>query len=196
MSSCNDSTVSLNRIQLFPCWHSAEWFWHENPATSDCPGYIWPSPALTQVWHTHTVPELEGCCERLRLHSATKVFSQNVKCSSILRKITPPRPPLPPFLYLFFSVNVWQQSHPRGKTKSPESWSQLFYQKHDTGPWWQCLAFPLFPAYPTCWKLNAIRRVGPSKWSLSKCYCFLNVVREERMCWNLPLAQLILLSTT
>lgn len=79
------------------------------------------------------------------------------------------------------------------KTESPESLLQFFFQKHDNGP-----GFGIFPipssACPTCWKLNAIRRVWSSKWSLPKWYCFLNVAWEVYlwMCWNLPLARLTL----
>lgn len=45
------SPPKLIPVKLFPCWHSAERVltWEvENPATSECPGYIWVSSVL---WH-------------------------------------------------------------------------------------------------------------------------------------------------
>lgn len=149
----------------------------------------------TEVWHTHIVPEVLHCCERLSLLSATEVFSL---CNSLVWKITSPRIPAAFLLSAFSPVNMLTRptESPQGKNRIswviapvlfPETWQQ-------TG----MSGFGIFPiprfACPTYWKLNAIRRVWSSKWSLPKCYCFLNGVGEVYlwMCWNLPLAWLTL----
>lgn len=193
--------ISLNWFQssYFRVDTQTKWFWHEKWTTQqrqrvqDIFGSVQGSG--TEVWHTHIVPELAHCCEHLSWLSATEVFS--LKCDSPVWKITSPITPAASLLSVFSPVKCVDMAHRvtwGGKTEYLESLLQFFFQKHDNGPRRQRLAF--FPilssACPTCCKLNAIRRVRSSKWSLSKCYCFLNVVGEVYlwMCWNLPLARL------
>lgn len=102
----------------------------------------------TEVWHTHTVPELARRCERLSLRSATEVFSPSLKCDSPIWKITSPSTPAASLLSVFPPVNVltWPSESPEGKKQNLLSHcSSSFSRSMTTG---QGLAFSPFLAPP------------------------------------------------
>lgn len=130
-----------------------KWFWHEKWRTQQRQsvqvifGSVQCSGA--EVWHTHIVPELAYCCECLSLLSATKAFSPSLKYDSPVWKITSPiTPAASPLSVSPAWLMCWHgpQSHLRGKTESPESLLQFFFQKHDNRPRCQSLAFSPFLA--------------------------------------------------
>ena len=160
----------------------------ENPATSECPGYIWAAAAL---WHRGvTYPHGAKPGTPLwapGLHSAYR----GLKSDSPTWKITSPITPclLPPP-----QLRCWHvpQSHLKGRDRiswvtAPLVFTETWQQSEVSG---FGISSTSCSACPTCWKLNAIRRVWSSTCWFSKCYCFPNAVREVYLWtrWNLPLA--------
>ena len=144
----------------------------------------------TEVWHTHIVPELAHCCERLGSLSLPPRFSVQVwSATHPYGKSLPPQPlpspssqSSPPWLMCWLGP----RSHLKGKNRISWVIAPLLFP--EAWQWAKTSGFGIFPipgsACPTCWKLNAIRRVRSSKWTLPKCYSSVSLMLRGRFIYE------------